>query len=133
MIPESFRPLLESQGVAVISTIEADGTPHSSAVYYLLDDDGKLKFSLNGARRKVQNLLRTPKASVLFVDPENPFRTLELRGDVTLDVDADFAFRSKVDAKYNMDASQYDKPGDTRYIVTMEPRRVREFPPPDGD
>ena len=102
MFPESFRNLLESRGFAVISTVEPDGTPQSSAVCFLLDDDGKLKFSLNGSRRKVQNLQRSPKLSVLFVDAKNPHRTLEVRGTATLAIDGDFSFRDKVDAKYEL-------------------------------
>ena len=37
---ESFRELLESPGVCVLSTIEPDTTPQSSAVWYLLGEDG---------------------------------------------------------------------------------------------
>jgi len=130
VFPESFRPLLESPGVCVLSTIEPDGGPQMTATWYLLDDDGRLKFSLNGARRKLQNLQRDPKMSVIFVDPENPHRYLEVRGRAMLDVDDDCTFRDRVGEKYGMDVSGLDKPGDTRYVVTVEPRRVREWPPP---
>jgi PPOX class probable F420-dependent enzyme len=127
--PESFRELLQSPGVCVLSTLEPNGGPQSSAVWYLLDDDGKLKLSLNGTRRKVQNMLRDNKVSVLFVDPENPQRNLELRGTADLTVDEDCSFRDKVGAKYGKDVSVHDKPGDTRYVVTVEPARVRVWPP----
>ena len=132
MFPESFRELLESPGVCVVSTVEPDGTPQSSAMWYLLDDDGKVKLSLNGNRRKLKNLQRTPKASVLFVDPANPQRNLEMRGPVTVELDSDVAFRDKVGAKYGVDTGAFDQPGDTRYVVTLEPTRVREWPPAGG-
>ena len=128
MIPESYRELLESNGVCVVSTLEPDGTPQSSATWYLLDDD-EVKLSLNGARRKVQNLQRDPKVSVLFIDPQNPYRTLELRGRVGLEVDEDCSFRDRLCAKYGADGSELDRPGDTRYIVTVKPTRIREHPP----
>ena len=71
MFPESFRELLESPGVCVISTIEPDGTPQSSAVSYLLDDDRKLRLSLNSTRRKLQNLQRNPSmVGLLFCRAE---------------------------------------------------------------
>jgi PPOX class probable F420-dependent enzyme len=127
--PESFRELLQSPGVCVLSTLEPNGGPQTSAVWYLLDDDGKLKMSLNGARRKVQNMLRDNKISVIFVDPENPHRNLELRGTADLQVDEDCSFRDKVGEHYGDDVSVHDKPGDTRYIVTVEPARVRVWPP----
>jgi PPOX class probable F420-dependent enzyme len=127
--PESFRELLQSPGVCVLSTLEPDGGPQTSAVWYLLDDDDKLKMSLNGTRRKVQNMLRDNKVSVIFVDPENPYRNLELRGTADLTVDEDGSFRDKLGAKYGQDVSVHDKPGDTRYVVTVEPARVRVWPP----
>jgi PPOX class probable F420-dependent enzyme len=129
VFPESHRDLLEAAGVCVLSTIEPDGGPQMTATWYLLDDDGQLKFSLNGARRKVQNLQREPKLSVIFVDPEDSMRYLEIRGDASLAVDEDCSFRDRVGEKYGMDVSVLDKPGDTRYVVTVEPRRVREWPP----
>ena len=130
MFPESFRELLESPGVCVLSTIEPDTTPQSSAVWYLLGEDGKLRMSLNSARRKLQNLQRNPRLSVLFVDPENPNRTLEVRGRAQLELDEDRSFRDQVGAKYGADLSTRDAPPDQRYIVTIEPTRVREWPPP---
>ena len=60
---------------------------------------------------------------------ENPNRTLELRGSVALDVDEDCSFRDRVGAKYGEDTSVHDRPGDTRYVVTVKPTRVREWPP----
>jgi PPOX class probable F420-dependent enzyme len=130
VFPESFRELLESAGVCVLSTIEPDGTPQSSAVWYLLDDDGTLRLSLNSTRRKLRNLQRDPRASLLFIDPQNPYRTLELRGGVRIDLDEDLSFRDRVGAKYGADLSVHDGPTDRRYIVTAEPTRVREWPAP---
>jgi PPOX class probable F420-dependent enzyme len=127
--PESFRELLASPGVCVLSTVEPNGGPQSSAVWYLLDDDGQLKMSLNDARRKVQNMLRDNKVSVIFVDPDAPHRNLELRGTADLTVDEDCSFRDKVGARYGADLSAHDNPGDTRYIVTVKPTRVRVWPP----
>lgn len=130
MFPESFRELLESPGVCVLSTIEPDGTPQSSAVWYLLGDDGTVRLSLNSTRRKLHNLQRNPALSVLFIDPQNPDRTLELRGRAQLELDADRSFADRLGAKYGADLSVHDGPTDERYIVTIEPTRVREWPPP---
>ena len=66
---------------------------------------------------------------VIFVDPDAPHRNLELRGTADLTVDEDCSFRDKVGAKYGEDVSVHDKPGDTRYVVTVEPARVRVWPP----
>ena len=99
-------------------------------MWYLLGEDGKLRLSLNSTRRKLQNLQRNPRLSVLFVDPQNPYRTLELRGRAQLDLDEDRSFRDQVGAKYGADLSVHDGPSDERYIVTVEPTRVREWPPP---
>ncbi len=47
-VPESHRDLLASD-VAVLATIGPDGYPQVTAQWFLLDEDGALKLSLNTA------------------------------------------------------------------------------------
>ena len=51
--------------------------------------------------------------------------TLEVRGQARIEPDDDGAFAHKLHGKYGADVSAYDKPGDSRVIVTLEPTRVR--------
>ena len=123
-LPESHKDLYDAPGVATLSTVTPDGLIQSTAVWYLLDDDGQLKVSLSDARRKLRNLQANPAATLFFLDPANPFRTLEVRARVTIEPDPDFSFRAKVGARYGADVAAFDQPGDKRYTVTLHPVRV---------
>ena len=121
-VPESHRDLLEGQ-VATLATIDGDGYPQLTEVWFL-HEDGELKISLNTTRRKTSNLEQRPQCSVLLLDLQNPYRYLEVRGRARLEPDADGAFAAKVGAKYGADLRAYDRPGDGRVIVTVEPLKI---------
>jgi PPOX class probable F420-dependent enzyme len=122
-IPDSHKALLSAQ-VGVLGTIGASGRPQLSATWFLADGD-TVQISLNTARQKVKNLQANPKASFLILDPESPYRYIELRGDVEITPDADYAFADKLGAKYGgANLRERDQPGETRVIVTIKPARV---------
>jgi PPOX class probable F420-dependent enzyme len=122
-IPETHKDLLNAQ-VAVLGTVGASGRPQLSAVWFLADGD-TVKLSLSDSRQKTKNLLANPQASLLILDPANPYRYLELRGDAEVTDDDNYAFADKVGAKYGgADLRERDKPGDVRKVVTITPTRV---------
>jgi PPOX class probable F420-dependent enzyme len=121
--PESHRDLLESD-VAILTTIGRDGFPQVTAVWFLHDDDGTLKLSLNTARQKVKNLRQRPECTLFFLDRANPYRTLEVRARAELSPDRDYAFADKVGEKYNVDLRTMDRPGESRVVVTLRPIKV---------
>jgi PPOX class probable F420-dependent enzyme len=120
--PESHRDLLDGQ-VATLATVRPDGFPHMTEVWFLVDD-GELKLSLNTARLKTQHLQRDPQCSLLLLDLANPYRYLEVRGTARIEPDDDYAFASKVGAKYNADLKVHDRPEDSRVAITIEPANV---------
>jgi PPOX class probable F420-dependent enzyme len=123
-IPASHRDLLETNQAVVLATI---GFPQVSAVWFLVDDDGQIKMSLNTARQKVKNLQRRPEATLFFFDPANPYRTLEIRARATLTPEPDNAFADRVGAKYGADLRERDLPGESRVVVSFEPVKVNTF------
>ncbi|MGE0878314.1 MAG: PPOX class F420-dependent oxidoreductase [Acidimicrobiia bacterium] len=122
-LPSSHDDLLSAPGTAIFSTITPSGLIQSTAVWYLYDG-GELKFSFSDARKKFRNLGANPTATAFILDPQNPFRFIEVRGTVTIEPDPDFAFRGKVAAHYGADMSGFDQPGDKRYVLTLEPSTV---------
>src|SRR5918912_2652415 len=100
--PESHRDLLASD-VAILATIGRNGYPQVTAVWFLHDDDGTLKLSLNTARQKVKNLRQRPECTLFFLDRANPYRTLEVRARAELSSDRDYVFADKVGKKYDAD------------------------------
>jgi PPOX class probable F420-dependent enzyme len=120
--PESHSDLLDAQ-VASLATIDGDGFPQVTEVWFLLDE-GELKLSLNTSRRKTKNLTARPQCSLLILDLENPYRYLEVRGTARIAPDDDYTFATKVGAKYNADLKIHDQPGETRVVVTIDPVKI---------
>lgn len=121
--PSSHRDLLDGQ-FATLATIGADGVPQQTEVWFLHDDDDKLKVSLNTSRLKTRNLRRRPETSLFLLDLQNPYRFLDVRGRARIDPDEDYAFADKVGAKYGSDLREHDRPGESRVVVTIEPTNV---------
>ena len=94
-IPESHRDLLTNATVA-LSTLNADGSIQTTAVWVVLDDDGALRMSLATNRQKYRNLVRDPHATVFALDPQNPFRFLEVRATTSIEPDTDKSFMRSV-------------------------------------
>jgi PPOX class probable F420-dependent enzyme len=120
--PESHRDLLDGQ-VASLATIDDQGYPQLTEVWFLLDD-GELKLSLNTARHKTRNLTQRPQCSLLLLDLEIPARYLEVRGRARVEPDDDYTFAQKVGAKYDADLKVHDGPGESRVVVTIEPVKL---------
>lgn len=122
-IPDTHRDLLDNE-VAALSTIGDDGFPQATMVWFL-HQEGRIKLSLNTARKKTRNLQRRPECALLLVDRENPYRYLEIRARVRIDPDDDYEFADAVGRKYGTDLRTRDLPGESRVVVTLEPVRVR--------
>jgi PPOX class probable F420-dependent enzyme len=123
-IPETHADLLAAPLTAVLTTVNEDGQPQSTAVWYLLDDDGALKGSLVTTRHKYKNLLRNPLATLFVFDPASPFRTLEIRATTELVPDPDKAMLPKFAVRYSTPVEMLDLPGSERVTVVFRPRRV---------
>ncbi len=89
MEPESsdaLWALVTSNQDAILATVNADGTPHLSNVYYVVDADPRLiRISTAATRRKGRNLLRDPRA-VIHVPGSDFFNFAVVEGDVSLSV-----------------------------------------------
>lgn len=121
-IPESHKDLLSAQ-VGVLGTVGASGRPQLSATWFLAEGE-TVKISLNTTRQKVKNLQANPKVSFMIIDPANPYKYVELRGDAEVTPDGDYAFADKIGAKYGANLRERDKPGEARVVVAIKPARI---------
>ena len=122
-VPDAFTDLLDAP-VATLATIGPDGRPQLSAVWFL-HDDGEVKVSLHETRQKTKNLRTNPAVNLFVLDPQNPLRYLEIRGDAELADDRDYAFAAKVGAKYGgADLRQMDGDDQRRVVATIRSARV---------
>jgi len=125
--PESHRDLLNND-VAILATNGQDGFPQVTALWFLFDDDGTLKLSLNTTRQKVKNIQAQPECTLFILDKTNPYRTLEVRARAEIAPDADYTFAKKLGAKYGgADLSANDRPGETRVVVSLQPIKVNTW------
>lgn len=125
--PESHQDLLNSD-VAILATLGHDGYPQVSALWFLFDDDGTLKLSLNTARQKLKNLQAHPECTLFILDTANPYRTLEVRARAEIVPDSEYTFAKKLGAKYGgVDLSANDGPGETRVVVSLRPVKINTW------
>jgi PPOX class probable F420-dependent enzyme len=119
-VPASHRDLLQTD-VAVLATIGPDGHPQVTALWFLSDDEGVVRLSLNSSRQKVRNLQQHPESTLFLLDRSNPYRTLEIRARAEIQPDPEYAFADKLGSKYRADLRQNDQPGESRVVVTLHP------------
>jgi PPOX class probable F420-dependent enzyme len=79
----NVRAYLEDVHLAVITTINRDGSPHSTALWYELRGD-TIIMNTGSASKKVRNLRRDPRAAVCVPDLD-PARHVTVDGTVAFD------------------------------------------------
>jgi PPOX class probable F420-dependent enzyme len=126
-IPASHRSILEQRGVGVLSTIGPDGRPQSTAIWFLLEGD-VIKTSLLASRQKVANLRRDGRCNLFVFAENNPFKTIEVRGDATLELDEGRTFTHQIVRAYGRDPETFpDDVSVDRYLLTLTPAHVVAF------
>lgn len=124
-IPESHADILAKRAFAHFTTLMADGSPQASPVW--VDTDGP-RIVVNSAqgRLKDKNVRRDPRVAVSVVDPDNPYRSLMIRGRVAeITTEGADAHIDKMAKKYiDVDEYPYRQPGEVRVMYFIEPERV---------
>src|SRR5262245_41064660 len=100
VIPEHYLDLLQATALAHVATIGPKREPQSTPVWFGWDGTHIL-FSQTTGRQKYCNLLRDPRIALSIVDPANPYRFIEVRGNVLrIDEDPDYRFLNSMTKKY---------------------------------
>ncbi len=125
-IPEKFKDLLsrDKKAFAHLALVKTDGIAQLTPVWF--DWDGK-HIIINTARGRLKDKLlhaRRP-ATVLIADPANPYRYLQIRGNVVAETEE--GARAAIDdlsQKYTgMVYQNYQ--GETRVIYRILPEQVQ--------
>lgn len=81
-IPESHLDLFRKKAFANLATLMPNGAPQVTPVW--VDYDGRhVLINTAEGRQKDKNLQRDGRVALSIMDPENPYRYLEVRGRVT--------------------------------------------------
>jgi PPOX class probable F420-dependent enzyme len=98
-LDDKVRTLFDGKNFAVLSTLEPDGTPHSTVVWAKRDGDDIL-FALPKGRRKTANLNRDPRATVVIFDAANPYESAQVQGTASLADDPNGTLIDDLSHKY---------------------------------
>jgi len=124
VVPEKFEDLLEwdTKAYAHVATVGPNGEPQNNPVWFDTQD-GKILFSQTTTRQKLKNVAREPRVALSILDPENPYRYLEIRGKVVeVQPDPDKAFIDRMAQKYlGEERYPWNRPGEERVIVVVAP------------
>jgi PPOX class probable F420-dependent enzyme len=110
--------LLDGPNYAVLATINADGSPQTSAMWVGRDGNDLLMSTVEG-RVKHRNMVRDPRVSVTVLDSADPEIYVELRGLVTMTPDIGRKIDTELSWKYDGKDPGEDRPGAVRVVVRI--------------
>ena len=127
-IPEKYRDLFDKPAFGVLATLMPDGQPQVTPVWVDLQDGHVIVNSAKG-RQKDKNIARDPRVTITLIDPQNPYRYVEIRGrvDEITQKDAD-AHIDKMAKKYlGKDKYPFRQAGEQRVMYKIAPSHVTGF------
>jgi PPOX class probable F420-dependent enzyme len=82
-IPEELKYLLadETKAFAFLATSMPDGSPQVTPVWFNMDGEYVLINTVKG-RTKYRNMMANPQVALAIPDPGNPYRYVQIRGQV---------------------------------------------------
>jgi PPOX class probable F420-dependent enzyme len=108
-----------------VSTLNADGSVHSTVVWVDVED-GRLAVNSAVGRTWPDNLARDPRITVVVYDEDNPYDYVEVRGSVTSSTEGADGHIDRLAKKY-LDADRYPfrQDGEQRISFFVDADRVR--------
>jgi PPOX class probable F420-dependent enzyme len=77
-LPAHVRTFLDEVHTASIATVDPDGAPHQTVVWYRLDPDDRVLLNGRLPRRWQANLRRDGRLAISIIDAADPYRWLGL-------------------------------------------------------
>ena len=128
VIPEKYLDLFQKKAFANLATVMPDGTPQVTPVW--VDYDGK-HVIVNSARgrRKDKNVGQNSSVALSIMDPDNPYRYLEVRGRVAeiTEEGADQHIDSMAKKYMGVDKYPYRQPSEVRVMYKIEPTHTSQM------
>src|ERR1700730_6052106 len=99
-LSEKVRSFLSERRFAVLATLDKDGSPQLTTMWYLLEDDGTIMMNTKVGRAKERNMRRDPRISICL---ENGYEYLTISGRVEMIDDPEIAQRDiyRLSARYD--------------------------------
>ena len=124
-IPEKYRDLFNKRAFASLATLMPDGSPQVTPVWCDVEGD-KVIFNSARGRQKDKNVRRDPRVALAIVDPDNPYRYLEIRGKVVeiTERGADEHIDKMAKKYLDVDKYPYRQPGEVRVMYKIQPEHT---------
>jgi PPOX class probable F420-dependent enzyme len=122
-IPAEFHDLLHGKkAFASLATVMPDGSPQVTPVWFDYAD-GMLRVNSAKGRVKSRNMAQGANVALAIMDPENPYRYLQVRGRVKRVVEEGASAHIDSLAKKYLDKDKYPfaQPGEVRVMFEIEP------------
>jgi PPOX class probable F420-dependent enzyme len=125
VIPDKYRDLFSKRAFATLGTLMPDGRPQVTPVWIDLEGNFVVFNSAKG-RQKDKNVRRDPRVALSIVDPDNPYRYLEIRGRVAeITEHGANEHIDKLAKKYlGVDKYPYGRPGEVRVMYKVQPEHT---------
>ena len=125
-IPDKFLDLLQQKkAFASLATIMPDGSPQVTPVWFDYAN-GKLRMNSARGRVKTRNMTEGAKVAASILDPDNPYRYIQIRGRVAhvTETGASAHIDSLAKKYLGKDKYPFAQPGEVRVMFEIEPEHV---------
>jgi PPOX class probable F420-dependent enzyme len=125
-IPDKYLDLVQQKkAFAELATVMPDGTPQVTPVWFDYTG-GKLRVNTAKGRVKARNLKPGAPVALAILDPDNPYRYVQIRGRVAAarEDGADAHIDSLAKKYLGKDTYPFRQPGEVRVIYEIEPVSV---------
>ncbi len=125
-IPETYQDLLRDNAkvFASLATLMPDGSPQVTPVWFSWDGKNILINSAKG-RQKDRNMRARPRVALCIVDPNNPYRFLQIRGEVVEITEVGAREHANfLSKKYVGNPVYQGDPNEVRVIYRIKPEHV---------
>jgi PPOX class probable F420-dependent enzyme len=122
-LPDNVRRLLDGATFVVVTTVNPDGSPHSTVMWAKREGDDVI-FSTVRGRKKARNMERDPRVSVCGYDPAQPYSYFTVDGEVTLTDEGGKELINELSLKYNDQPYTFDAPDAVRVVCRVTPSKV---------
>ena len=125
-LPDDVRKLFEDKHFWHIATVNPDGSPQSTPMWVSLRD-GKILLNTALGRRKTRNIENDPRVALSLIDPDNPYKSLQVQGRVVDTITGDQA-EADIDSLSEKYTGQtpypWRGPDERRVTYLVEPTKV---------
>ena len=119
------KALLDKPNHAVVSSLNDDGSIHSTVVWVDVED-GRLAVNSAVGRKWPSNLQANPTVTVLVYDEDNPYDYVEVRGTAVARTEGADEHIDRLTQRYmGVDSYPFRQAGEQRITFLVEPTLVR--------